>query len=283
MVQPSKWSVQVRFHEQGVLRAEAGGSLNVMPEDALRIITHPAGDELFRVVNRRTISAPAAPTAVGGNTEDAPAEEESVEVENRAPVRVIAYKFWAISRVLFTVRLAKPPAFIGSKGSVGIKSRSCHQSVAAPIPGRAGSSVTFSLISSVSFSVWWGSGGGGKVGRMECTPDRTANTWLITSSNPSLFCYIPNYPDQTLQNMLKQLTGAWQLEPLLAPGSSSEVAGTRLAYCHDVRPKGLPPGVQFVPGMSGAVRNSISKEVWQMVDKVNYVADKVGRVGVGLW
>jgi hypothetical protein len=76
--------------------------------------------------------------------------------------------------------------------------------------------------------------------------------------------------------MLKQLTGAWQLEPVLAPGSGARVQGTRLCYCHDVRPKGLPPGVQYVPGMSGAVRAAIAKEVQQMCEKVSYVADKVG-------
>jgi hypothetical protein len=79
--------------------------------------------------------------------------------------------------------------------------------------------------------------------------------------------------------MLKQLTGAWCLEPVMAPGSASQVAGTRLSYAHDVRPKGLPPGVQFVPGMSGAVCSSVGKEVRQMVDKVVYVADKVRGLG----
>lgn len=82
--------------------------------------------------------------------------------------------------------------------------------------------------------------------------------------------------------MLKQLSGAWCLEPLIAPGSAGlQVLGTRLCYQHDVRPKGLPPGVQFVPGMSGAVKMSVAKEVRQMVDKVDYVAEKVRAKGDG--
>jgi hypothetical protein len=76
--------------------------------------------------------------------------------------------------------------------------------------------------------------------------------------------------------MLKHLAGAWQLEPLRAHGGSC-VTGTRLRYCHDVKPKGLPPGVRYVPGMSGAVRATLAKELQQMCDKVSYVADKVGR------
>ncbi|GBF88588.1 hypothetical protein Rsub_01303 [Raphidocelis subcapitata] len=209
------WSVAVRFVDRGVLRADAAGAIaRLMPEDALRIITHPAGDELFRVVVRRAVAA-AADVAAGAAAEADGGDAERVEVENRAPVRVLAYKFWAVSRVLFTVRLSKPLPATATCGKRG-----------APA-GRAGSSVAFTLLSS---------------------------------------------------NMLKELSGGWRLEPLLAPGcGAAAVAGTRLHYMHDVRPKGLPPGVQYVPGMSGAVRASVAKEVQQMVDKVTYVADKVCR------
>jgi hypothetical protein len=214
---PEPWRVSVRFVDRGVLRANAAGAIaHLMPEDALRIITHPAGDELFRVVARRAVAAGAdagAPADGGLPGGDADGDgAERVEVENRAPVRVLAYKFWAVSRVLFTVRLSKP-----LPGSAPCGKR--------PPAGRAGSSVAFSLVSS---------------------------------------------------NMLKELSGSWHLEPLVLPGwGAAAVAGTRLQYTHDVRPKGLPPGVQYVPGMSGAVRASVAKEVQQMVDKVAYVADKV--------
>ena len=163
MVAAPDWHVEVRFREQGLLRAEAHARLPVMPEDALRIITHPAGDELFRVVARR-----AAPPAAGGAVVDAAprgadaagagadaagagAAAETVEVENRAPVRVLMYKFWAVSRVLFTVRAARsPPAAAAPALALARKAAAAGgRGVHAPIVGRAGGSVEFRLVTSV--------------------------------------------------------------------------------------------------------------------------------------
>lgn len=269
-----EWRVSVRFQDRGLLRAEAAGSLPVLPEAALQIITHPAGDELFRVVARRAAApaaaAASADTAAGdaGSGDGSSSVVETVEVENRAPVRVLIYRFWAVSRVLFSVSLAPPPP---PAPLLKRKAAGSGSSLYAPVSGRAGSSVTFNLVTSVrclllalhltTCSL------------CACVHARSAacSRSLLTPRPTALLCC--TFP---LQNMLKQLSGAWHLEPLLGPCGCA-VEGTRLAYSHDVRPKGLPPGVQFVPGMSGAVRASVAKEVQQMVDKVNYVAEKVRR------
>jgi hypothetical protein len=143
--QQQPWRVRVCFAERGLLRAEAEGAISqLMPEDALHIITHAAGDELFRVVARRDASLPRPageePSSSGG-------EARSVEVENRAPVRVLTWKLWAVSRVLFTVRLKPPsaPAPAAAKRVGG-----AQWSAFDVRPGRAGSTVAFSLVRSVS-------------------------------------------------------------------------------------------------------------------------------------
>jgi hypothetical protein len=146
----SPWRVDVNFVAKGVLHAEAQATLELMPEEALRIITHPAGDELFRVVSRRTVAVPLTREQRGGDDGEHDGMLSSVEVENRAPVRIVAYKFWAISRVQFDVRLAQATvpeagpirAFRTAAISSGGRGSTSH-------PGRAGSSVTFKLLSSV--------------------------------------------------------------------------------------------------------------------------------------
>lgn len=149
MVRASDWRVHVQFMDQGLLHAEAHGSLALMPEDALHIITHPAGDELFRVVDRCLVTTDSQSAGSGSQEGD-----RSVEVENRAPVRVLAYKFWAISRVRFDVRMAKPPAplGLGAGASQGSSSSSSSSAFALQPAGRAGSTVSFHLIRSVSTS-----------------------------------------------------------------------------------------------------------------------------------
>jgi hypothetical protein len=178
------WRVAVCFADHGLLRAEADGAIAwLMPEDALHIITHPAGDPLFRVVARREVAvaagagagaddpAPAdggaADGAADGGTADGCAQRallRVVEVENRAPVRVLACKFWAVSRVLFTVRLAPPPtpAPQPRRSLAGVAA--AKRGAAAEPPGRMGSSVAFSLVSSVRRGRPWGKGGRGRRG-----------------------------------------------------------------------------------------------------------------------
>ncbi|KAF8058915.1 hypothetical protein HT031_005483 [Scenedesmus sp. PABB004] len=84
-------------------------------------------------------------------------------------------------------------------------------------------------------------------------------------------------------NMLRSLSGSWQLQPVrlpraalaaacggagrrgaLPPGLTLEhdgsVLATRVRYEQLALPKGLPPGLRFMPGMRDAVRGSMGRE-----------------------
>ncbi|WIA39715.1 hypothetical protein OEZ86_005777 [Tetradesmus obliquus] len=63
-----------------------------------------------------------------------------------------------------------------------------------------------------------------------------------------------------------------QLPAGLRTDADGNVTATLVQYEQYAQPKGLPPGVRFVPGMSDAVRSSIGREVRQMLEKIGHAA-----------
>eukprot|EP00879_Flechtneria_rotunda_P026136 GHRR01027842.1.p1 GENE.GHRR01027842.1~~GHRR01027842.1.p1 ORF type:complete len:172 (+),score=21.46 GHRR01027842.1:222-737(+) len=150
--QPGDWRVNVRFADKGVLRANAQGVLLVPPHNALALVTDPAGDSIFKVVERQQL-----PAAADGS--------QRVAVVNKAAIRVLAWKLWTSNKVVHRIMSYTPQQAASQAGHC--KPDGCHannqgadaetsiKSCAAKDKVPSAASVLFQLTSSVSY-LWHG-------------------------------------------------------------------------------------------------------------------------------
>lgn len=75
-------------------------------------------------------------------------------------------------------------------------------------------------------------------------------------------------------DMMLHLTGSWQFELLEQPSSVS-LGRTKVTYCFEMWPKGVPTALRFMPGLLDAVKGAVAREAAQLLDKLAFVASKV--------
>lgn len=100
--------------------------------------TQTAGDKLFRVVERRELP----PTSPQGG--------RRVEVVNRAAIRVLAWKLWSTSNVIYEVHEQPVSSSSCSSTSSGVSEAAGPGQEQQQQEGGGHERVTFELVSSVS-------------------------------------------------------------------------------------------------------------------------------------
>jgi hypothetical protein len=273
----SSWRVDVDLDTDAqIIRAVATGVIRgLSPLEVAHIIRAPEAAPVFRIESRVPLAARDAPpdaapqpsSSTHAQASEAalpmPAEKKEYheEIVFLAPMRVLFWKVWTRARVRQTWRAANPRRVCSDFSLV----------TADLMAALKGEWVLEEVFDGGEEDAATTSSDGDGCGREGGDDENDADD--ADDGSSSSYASAAEDDDQDDGDDSKATT---------TPASrtkSSPSSSTRLTYTFEMWPKGVPGALRHVPSVMDAVRESVARQVAQTLDKVAYVAGKVGKGG----